>query len=57
MASQFHEKKKVRVLSLGTGEKVFNGFEDAATLTRLDYMTRTDEFMMNIDTYTAHHWL
>ena len=44
------------MLSLGTGEKVFNGF-DAASASRLDFMLKPDEFMMNIDTYTAHNWL
>ena len=26
-------------------------------MTRIDFMTKTDEFMMNMDTYTAHYWL
>ena len=30
---------------------------DTPNVSRLDFMTKTDEFLMNIDTYTAHNWL
>jgi patatin-like phospholipase/acyl hydrolase len=56
MATKLEGHKNIRVLSLGTGEKKFNSFQ-AQSLTRIDYMTKTDEFMMNMDTYTAHYWL
>ena len=26
-------------------------------MNRIDFMTKTDEFMMNMDTYTADFWL
>ena len=26
-------------------------------MSRIDYITKVNEFMMNIDTYTAHNWL
>jgi patatin-like phospholipase/acyl hydrolase len=56
MATKLNNKSKIRILSLGTGEKKFNRFA-AQSLSRIDYMTKTDEFMMNMDTYTAHYWL
>lgn len=56
MASELKGKKNIRVLSLGTGEKVFKPF-DVLNMNRIDFMTKTDEFMMNMDTYTADFWL
>lgn len=56
IARVFDERKNIRVLSIGTGEKPFATI-NAKTVSFLDFMTKTDEFMMNMDTYTADHWL
>ena len=56
MAKHFHNHKKIRLVSLGTGEKPFTK-KDPEDLNRLTYMTMMGEFMMNADTYTADNWL
>lgn len=50
-------KKKIRLLSLGTGEKKFTRFNSADDFTKITYMTKMSEFMMNMDVYTAHYKL
>lgn len=47
-------KSKIRVLSLGTGEKPFKKFKDAASFSKITYMKKLSEFMMNMDTWTTH---
>jgi len=41
-------------LSLGTGEKPFKKFKSAAAFSKITYMKKLSEFMMNMDTYTSH---
>lgn len=55
MANQMYNHKKIRVLSLGTGEKAFSGLDSPDSFSHYDYLTNMGEFMMNIDTYTAHY--
>lgn len=50
-------KQKIRVLSLGTGEKPFKPFASADDFTKLTYMSKLSEFMMNMDVYTSHYKL
>jgi len=55
IAMMLRKEKKIRVMSLGTGAKTFT------PLTRyIDhkiYLTRSSEFMMNIDSYSADSFL
>jgi predicted acylesterase/phospholipase RssA len=45
--------KKVRLLSLGTGEKSFTKI-DPKSVHKYTFLKMSGEFMMNIDTYTGH---
>jgi len=47
----------VRVLSIGTGEKPFKPVESANSFDILEIAAKKDEFLMNMDVYTAHHWM
>jgi len=50
-------KKKIRVLSLGTGEKPFKPVTDSKSFDIFDIVAKKDEFLMNMDVYTAHNWM
>ena len=56
MARELHDKQKVRVLSLGTGEKPFVEV-DPENFSFVTAMQKKDEFMMNMDTYTADWYM
>jgi hypothetical protein len=56
MARDLYGYRKIRVLSLGTGQLPFtkvnpNSFDIAKA------MSMKGEFMMNMDAYTADYWL
>ena len=56
MAHQMYNHTKIRVLSLGTGEKPFSGdLASPDSFSHYDFLKNIGEFMMNIDTYTAHY--
>ena len=57
MAYRFGKHKKIRLLSLGTGELPFTPFETAKELTKYYYINKMGEFMMNMDTYNAHRYM
>lgn len=57
MAKILKQKKNIRVLSLGTGEKSFTPYESAADLTILAYVRKLGEFMMNMDAYASDYYL
>lgn len=60
IASIFHKKEKVRILSLGTGEKPFRPINGEGSWTKFDWLKNfnaKDEFVMNMDVYTAHWYL
>lgn len=48
-------KENIRVLSLGTGEKPFKKFTDPLGITKLTWMKKLSEFMMNMETYSSHY--
>ena len=50
-------KKKIRLLSLGTGEKTFKPIEKGTDFTKLAMLKKLGEFMMNMDTYSADYYL
>jgi predicted acylesterase/phospholipase RssA len=52
IATKLYKKKKVRVVSLGTGESPFKPFDPESVLKK-DFMGSSAEFMMNIETYTS----
>jgi len=54
IARHLRDKPKIRLLSLGTGEKEFAGYDSADDLNTVEYVKKMGEFMMNMDTYTAH---
>ena len=59
LANVFHKKEKVRILSLGTGEKEFKPIT-GGSWTKFDWIKNfnsKDEFVMNMDVYTAHWYL
>lgn len=56
MANKIYGKKKIRVVSLGTGEKPFKPF-DPNDVSKKDFMLSSSEFMMNIETYTSDYAL
>lgn len=56
LAYNFHKQRKIRVMSVGTGEKPFSKV-DAKTFDIADTLLKMGEFMMNMDTYTADNWL
>jgi len=49
------KKKKIRILSVGTGEKPFKKVE--SSFDKTIFLSKLGEFMMNVDTYTAHWYL
>ena len=57
LAKNFRNQNKIRVVSIGTGEKTFSQFADAESVNKISYLKKLNEFMMNIDTYTAHNYL
>ena len=57
MAKHLLFHKKIRVLSLGTGEKFFDPKKDRTNFNKKDAIAIKDEFMMNMDTYTADNFL
>lgn len=57
MCRVLKNKKKVRVLSIGTGEKPFTPIKDSDSFDLLSVFSKKDEFLMNMDVYTAHHWM
>ena len=50
-------KKKIRLLSLGTGEKKFSEIEKGTEFTKMKMLSKLGEFMMNMDTYSADLYL
>ena len=56
MATNIYGKEKIRILSLGTGEKQFTPV-DVSDFNVMTAMSKKDEFMMNMDTYTADWYL
>lgn len=57
LATLMHNKKKVRILSLGTGENPFNKITSKYGWSKTSYLTYKSEFMMNMDNYSAEYWL
>ena len=57
MAQIFGNHNKIRLLSLGTGEKFFTKYKTAKELSIFLYIKKMGEFMMNMDTYTADRYL
>jgi hypothetical protein len=57
LARGLRGEKKIRVLSLGTGEKPFKQIEKAEDYTKFEQLTKMGERMMNMDSYAAHHYL
>lgn len=55
MAKVLKDKPYVRVLTLGTSSKPFS--EMSSKLDKTAYLTRRDEFMMNIDSFSADYYL
>jgi hypothetical protein len=54
MAKNLNSKKDIRLISLGTGEKEFKSIDpDSANV--ISFMSLSSEFMMNMDSYTAHY--
>lgn len=56
LAKDFHHHKKIRVISLGTGENPFHKVHPN-DVTKVSYLKLLNEFMMNADTYTADNYL
>jgi len=52
-----HKKKKVRILSLGTGEMPFGAISSKYSWDKKSYGLYKSEFMMNMDNYAAEYWL
>jgi hypothetical protein len=57
LATLMHKKKKVRILSLGTGEKPFNPITSKYGWDKKSYGLYKSEFMMNMDNYSAEYYL
>mmetsp|Transcript_1320 Transcript_1320/g.1698 ORF Transcript_1320/g.1698 Transcript_1320/m.1698 type:complete len:135 (-) Transcript_1320:19-423(-) len=57
IATKLRGNTKIRVLSIGTGEKTFDPVESVDSVTKLDFMSKMGEFMMNMDTYSADNYL
>jgi len=49
------QKKNIRVLSLGTGEKPFKKFSKPLSINKATWLTKLSEFMMNMETYSSHY--
>lgn len=56
MARDLYGVSKIRVLSLGTGQKAFNKV-NAANFSPATKMEMNGEFMMNMDAFTADYYL
>ena len=56
MARDLYGYKKLRVLSLGTGEMTFNKV-DPENFNIATAISMKSEFMMNMDAYSADYWL
>lgn len=56
IAHKFRKHNKIRVVSLGTGEKPFKK-HDASKMEKIDFMGMFGEFSMNMDTYTVEWYL
>ena len=52
LASKVYKKKNIRMISLGTGEKSFTNLK-AEDWNWKNRLVQTDEFLMNIETYTS----
>jgi len=57
LATMFNKHQKTRILTLGTGEKPFNPVENKHDYDKKAFGTYKDEFMMNMDTYSADYYL
>jgi len=57
IATLLNEKKKVRILSLGTGENPFKHVDSKYDFDKFSYLLYKNEFMMNMDTYSADYYL
>jgi len=55
MAKVLKNKPNVRMLSLGTGLKPFT--KKTTSLEKSVYLTARDEFMINIDSFSADYYL
>jgi len=56
IARNYHNKTKIRVVSLGTGEKTFKEI-DPESANVATFVSKSGEFMMNMDSYAAHNYL
>jgi hypothetical protein len=52
-----NKKEKIRILSIGTGEKPFIPFTSAKQMGKMSWIKRVDEFMMNMDVHSAEYYL
>ena len=57
MARGLRGETKIRVLSLGTGEKTFTPIKTVNDYSKFDQLSKIGETMMNMDSYTAHWYL
>jgi len=57
MARLLEGHDQIRVMSIGTGEKPFTPITSVKELDKKAYLTKLDEFMMNMDVYTADFYL
>jgi len=57
IATLLNDKKKVRIMSLGTGENPFNKVTSKYDFDKTAYLAYKSEFMMNMDTYSADFYL
>lgn len=55
MATYLNHKKNVRILSLGTGSVPFDEFD--RDMDKKAFISRSGEFMMNIDDHGAQGWI
>lgn len=57
LAKILNDKTKIRILSIGTGEKPFIPFTSAKQMGKMSWIKRVDEFMMNMDVHAAEYYL
>ena len=57
MARVLDNNKKLRILSIGTGENEFEAWENTDDFNNAAFMASLSEFMMNMDVYTADYYL
>lgn len=57
LARGLRGENKIRILSLGTGEKTFFPIKEVDDYDKFTQLTKTGEVMMNMDSYTAHYYL